>query len=191
MTTKPLSVSDRSLALWLVHKRRYKVLVETHPAHRVITRSQRTPLAWGPGIQDHLPISKWILHVRLCSNLAQYLETKSQLPNFLSKHYDKILGWVQGLLTTAHCGPHEVSDTTNHRVQVGDGSWSSLASFPGLPTIQFLVLHRSRPYLVVSAPSIGVSNVHKVKNVPLLVRMKNACAKCAPPPPPSVYLGGH
>ena len=82
MTTKPLSVSDRSLALWLVHKQRYKVLVGTHPAHRVITRSQRTPLAWGPGIQDHLPISKWILHVRLCSNLAQYLETKSQLPNF-------------------------------------------------------------------------------------------------------------
>ena len=29
---------------------------------------------------------------------------------------------------------------------------------------------RLRPYLVVSAPSAGVSNISKVKNVPLLVQ---------------------
>ena len=85
--------------------------------------------------------------------------------------------------------------------------YEELALFPGLPTIQFLtacsgggrpgpfyhvndvLVDRGeegspiektsfRPYLVVSAPSAGVSSVHKVKNLPLLFQTKNACAIC-------------
>ena len=48
-----------------------------------------------------------------------------------------------------------------------------------------------RPYLVVSAPNTGVSNVCEAENVPLLVQ--NLCVKCVlsmrGPSPPSVYLG--
>ena len=66
--------------------------------------------------------------------------------------------------------------------QVNVWSCVLLASFSGLPTIQFLIacsppslavhhLEASlRPYVVVSAPSAGVSNVHEAKNVPLLVQ---------------------
>ena len=52
-----------------------------------------------------------------------------------------------------------------------------------------------RPYLVVSAPSAGVSNVCEAKNVPLLVQNEKHVRKMRSfdggPLPPSVYLGRH
>ena len=49
-----------------------------------------------------------------------------------------------------------------------------------------------RPYLVVSAPSTGVSNVHEAKNVPLQVRMHAWNGFCQwGTTPPSVYPGRH
>ena len=52
-----------------------------------------------------------------------------------------------------------------------------------------------RPYLVVSAPSTGVSNVCEVKNVPLLVqneeRVREMHSFDRGPLPASVYLGRH
>ena len=51
-----------------------------------------------------------------------------------------------------------------------------------------------RPYLVVSAPSTGVSSIHEVKNVPLLVKNEEHVREMRSfnwgPLPPSVYLGG-
>ena len=39
--------------------------------------------------------------------------------------------------------------------------------------------HRENELQVLSAPSTGVLNIHKAKNVPLQVRnTKNTCAKC-------------
>ena len=47
-----------------------------------------------------------------------------------------------------------------------------------------------RPYLVVSAPSAGVSNIRKAKNVPLLFeRVREMRSIDRGPLPPSVYLG--
>ena len=46
-----------------------------------------------------------------------------------------------------------------------------------------------RPYLLVSVPSNGVSNVCEAKNVPLLVQ--NEGRVCNHPPPSSVQLGRH
>ena len=41
-------------------------------------------------------------------------------------------------------------------------------------------LQSTRPYLVVSVPSTGVSNVQEARKVLLLVQTKNACVKCVP-----------
>ena len=41
-------------------------------------------------------------------------------------------------------------------------------------------LQSTRPYLVVSIQSVGVSNVQEAKKVLLLVQAKNACVKCVP-----------
>ena len=41
-------------------------------------------------------------------------------------------------------------------------------------------LQSTRPYLVVSVQSAGVSNVQEAKKVLLLVQTKNACVKCVP-----------
>ena len=129
-----------------------------------------------------------------------------------------VLGWIQ----RAHCwfwGRPKDQDRAQKghsalwkRPSKNPGLTMTIASFPGLPTVQILIacsmrngagrlgpfyhvddilstqvdkgwdrspIERTslRPYLVVSAPSAGVPNIHEAKHVPFLVQTEESVHK--------------